>query len=364
MKHSKCRPYRQRGQNPGPGVCPAVVLGTAALLVTAGGIGTGRPAAAPTANCEQFAGASLPGNGAITAAVSVPAGSFTAPGTTTTYSNLPAFCRVSATLRPTPDSNINVEVWLPQGAAWNGRFVGTGNGGYAAGVVQYNELAATLQLGFAVANTDMGTAPSTALDGKPIIGHPERWIDWGYRSTHLMTVAAKRVVQAFYGNAAAYSYFAGCSTGGGQALHEAQQFPDDYDGILAGAPAENRTHLHTEIIWPYLVSHRTPDSLIPPDKTQLITNAVLAACATQSGGLPSDRHLTEPRACRWDPGQLLCQEGANDTSQCLTPAQVDTARLLYDGPSDPRTGHLIYPGVPRSSESGSTFDWASRPPCP
>lgn len=353
MEHLKRRSRRQRGL----GTRPAAVLGTAVLLVAAGAIGTARPAAAATASCEQFAGASLPGNGAVTAAVSFPAGSFTSPGTTTTYPNLPAFCRVSATLRPTPDSNINVEVWLPQGTAWNGRFVGTGNGGYA-GAINYAELAGALQLGFAVANTDMGTAPSTALDGKPIIGHPERWIDWGYRSTHLMTVAAKRVVQAFYGSVAAYSYFAGCSTGGGQGLHEAQQFPDDYDGILAGAPAENRTHLHTEIIWPYVVSHRTPDSLIPPDKTQLITNAVLAACATQSGGLPSDRYLTEPRACGWDPEQLLCQEGANDTSQCLTPAQVDTAQMLYDGPRDPRTGHLIYPGVPRGSESGSTFDWA------
>ena len=358
MEHSKCRSHRQRGRNPALGIRPAIVLGTTALLVAAGAIGTARPAAAATANCEQFAGASLPGNGAITAAVSFPAGSFTAPGTTTTYPDLPAFCRVSATLRPTPDSNINVEVWLPQGTAWNGRFVGTGNGGYA-GAIRYDELAGALQLGFAVANTDMGTAPSTGLDGKPIIGHPERWIDWGYRSTHLMTVAAKRVVQAFYGNGAAYSYFAGCSTGGGQALHEAQQFPDDYDGILAGAPAGNRTHLHTEIIWPYVVSHRSPDSLIPLDKTQLITNAVLAACATQGGGLSSDRYLTEPRACRWDPEQLLCQEGANDTSQCLTPTQVDTARMLYDGPRSPRTGHLIYPGVPRGSESGSTFDWAA-----
>ena len=165
------------------------------------------------------------------------------------------------------------------------------------------------------------------------------------------------MVQAFYGSVAAYSYFAGCSTGGGQALHEAQQFPDDYDGILAGAPAENRTHLHTEIIWPYVVSHRTPDSLIPPDKTQLITNAVLAACA--NGGQPSDRYLTEPRACRWDPEKLLCQDGANDTSQCLTPAQVDTAQMLSDGRRDPRTGRLIYPGVPRGSESGSTFDWTA-----
>lgn len=165
-------PKRRRGgRNPGLGARPATVLGAAALLVVAGAIGTARPAAAAT--CEQLAGAPLPGNGAITAAVSVPAGKFTAPGTAATYPNLPAFCRVSATLRPTPDSAINVEVWLPQGAAWNGRFVGTGNGGYA-GAIQYGELTATLELGFAVANTDMGTTPANVLNGKPIIGYPER----------------------------------------------------------------------------------------------------------------------------------------------------------------------------------------------
>ena len=305
-----------------------IVLFGIAVLLTVGAIGSARPAVA--ARCEQFIGAKLPDNGAITGATLLPAGSYNPPGSTTTYSNLPSFCRIAATLRPSPDSDINVEIWLPQGMAWNGRFVGTGNGGYA-GAIDYGELAGALQLGFAVANTDMGTAPATALDGKPITGRPEKWIDWGFRSTHLMTVAAKLVVQSYYGRAADYSYFAGCSTGGGQALHEAQQFPDDYDGLLAGAPAENRTHLHTEILWTYAASHRTPDSLISPDKTRLITNAVLAACAIKSGGLASDPYLTDPRACRWQPAELLCKDNASDTSQCLTQAQVGTARLLYDG---------------------------------
>jgi len=353
MEGAKQWPHCRHGWGADIRMRPAVVLGAAALLAL-GAIGAPRPVVA--LGCEELAGAVLPGNGTITAAQSQPAGSFTAPGTTTTYPNLPASCRVSATLRPSPDSDIKVEVWLPQDAAWNGRFVGTGNGGYA-GAIRYDELAGPLQLGFAVANTDMGTAPATALDGKPLIGHPEKWIDWGYRSTHLMTIAAKQVVETFYGQAAAYAYFTGCSTGGGQGLHEAQQFPEDYDGILAGAPAENRTHVHTEVLWAYTVTHRTPDSLIPADKAQLITNAVLGACAGQSGGLPSDPYLTEPRACRWDPAELLCPAGTSDTSQCLTQAQVDAARLLYDGPRNPRTGQLIYPGVPRGGESGSTFDW-------
>jgi len=324
-------------------------------LLAAGVIGT--PHGAAAAGCEELVGSELLGHGTITATAAVPAGTFTAPDTTA-YQNLPAFCRVFATLAPTPDSDIKIEVWLPQGTAWNGRFVGSGNGGYA-GAIRYDELAGAAQLGFAVANTDMGTTPATVLDGKPIVGHPEKWIDWGYRSTHLMTLAGKEIVRAFYDRGADHSYFTGCSTGGGQALHEAQQFPNDYDGILAGAPAENRTHLHAEIVWAYAVPNRSPESLIPLDKAQLITQAVLAACAGQDGGLPSDTYLTDPHACHWNPSALLCQGGANDTSQCLTPAQVDTAELLYDGPRNPRTERLIYPGVPRGSESGSTFDWAA-----
>jgi feruloyl esterase len=315
------------------------------------------PGAASAVDCAGFAGATLPGaSGTVTGASVVPAGSFTAP-TGVAYDIPAPFCRVQATLRPSPDSDIKVEVWLPEGAAWNGRFLGTGNGGYA-GAISYGALANGVQLGFATANTDMGTAPATGLDGRPIIGRPEKWIDWGYRATHLMTVAGKEVLQGHYGRGAQYAYFSGCSTGGSQALHEAQQFPADYDGILAGAPANNRTHLHTDVLWNYDVTHRTPDSLIPPDKLQLMTRAVLGACAAQSGGLPSDPYLTDPRACRWDPAEIQCAEGANDTSQCLTPAQVEAARLVYDGPRNPRTGRLIYAGPERGSESGSTFDWA------
>jgi len=326
---------------------PRTVL-TAALLATGA---TGAKPADAALPCAMFAGSQLP-NWTITTAEPIAAGSYTAPDGQI-FKDLPAFCRIAATLTPSVDSAIKVEVWLPQ-SGWNGRFNGTGNGGYA-GTISYGALAGGLRLGFATANTDMGTAPSTGLDGKPLVGHPERWIDWGYRSTHLMTTASKQIIKAFYGRKPDYSYFSGCSTGGGQALHEAEQFPEDYDGILGGAPAENRTHLHAEILWSYAVTHRTADSLIPPDKAKLVTNAVVAACGTRSGSLPSDSFLTEPRACRWDPTELLCQQGG-DASSCLNQAQVDTLQLLYDGPRNPRTGHLIYPGIPRGSESGSTFD--------
>jgi feruloyl esterase len=200
----------------------------------------------------------------------------------------------------------------------------------------------------------MGTAPATALDGKPLVGHPERWIDWGIRSTHLMTVAAKQIVTGFYNQAPQYFYFTGCSTGGGQALHEAEQFPADYDGIVGGAPAENRTHVHTAVLWDYYVAHRSPAALLPADKAQRVTKAVLGSCAVQSGGLESDPFLTDPRRCNWDPASLQCTGG--DTSSCLTADQVQAVKSLYDGPRNPRTGDLVYPGIPRGSESGSTFD--------
>src|SRR5207249_6804566 len=141
---------------------------------------------------------------------------------------LPPFCRVALPVAPTTDSHINVEVWMPLWG-WSGRFQGTGGGGYT-GAIGYASLATGLKQSYAVANTDMGTVPATVLDGTALVGHPERWLDFGSRSTHEMTVAAKTLVQAFYGAPANYSYFIGCSTGGHQALEEAQVFPDDYDG--------------------------------------------------------------------------------------------------------------------------------------
>ena len=150
------------------------------------------------------------------------------------YADLPAFCRVTATVSPVHDSAIRLEMWLPQDG-WKSVFEGTGNGGYS-GVFNYPILAAGLRRGYAVVNTDQGTAPATPLNGDAIVGHPVKWRDWGFRSTHLMTVAGKQIASAFYGKESAHAYFTGCSTGGQQALSEAQLYPADYDGIAAGAP--------------------------------------------------------------------------------------------------------------------------------
>ncbi len=271
---------------------------------------------------------------------------------------LPPFCRVAATLMPSPDSSIRIEVWMPV-SGWNGKYEGTGNGGYA-GRIQYHSLAAGLRLGYAVANTDMGTAPSTGLDGDALIGHPEKWQDWGVRATHEMTLAAKQIIQAYYNREPRHSYFRSCSTGGEQGLMEAQRFPDDYDGIVAGAPANNRTRLHMEIFWNFAVSHKNPADNLPSAKLPMITQAVLHACSA-SKAVPSDNFLTDPSTCHWDPQALLCKAG--DAGDCLTAEQVKTVRSIYQGPTNPATHVSIYPGVPRGSEFGwGDFLQATTPP--
>src|SRR5262249_9626252 len=226
----------------------------------------------------------------ITSATDVTGGTFTPPGSTP-ITGLPPFCRITATLAPTADSQINIEVWLPE-SGWNGRFLGTGGGGFQ-GVITYSELASGVQAGFASANSDLGTGvsgcnplycgsdgnkgnPLAIAFGDPanpstgLYGHPERIKDFGYRAIHLMTVRGKEIANAFYPHNAQKAYFAGCSTGGQNALMEAQRFPNDYDGILAGAAAFNRTHLHMAGLSSWQNTHASPGRLIQPGQMTLI----------------------------------------------------------------------------------------------
>lgn len=322
-----------------------LTLALVAGVATGTLVGSSTPGMAKTAICESLSGLSLPQT-TITAAQSIPAGTFTAPDGEV-FTNLPAFCRITATLSPSLDSSILIELWMPA-TGWNGRFEGTGNGGYA-GTIAYPPMADGLQRGNSVANTDMGTAPSTVLNGDPLIGHPEKWIDFGYRATHEMTVRSKQVIEAFYGDNPKFSYFSGCSTGGQQALSEAQRFPDDYDGIVAGSSAYNRTHLHTAVVWDFLAARKAAGSLVPQSKLVVLNQAIVAACNTQDGGVSTDNWLIDPRDCKFDPGQLQCK-GA-DAATCLTADQVQTMRAIYGGPHNPRTHGRIYPGLgPKGSE--------------
>src|SRR5580698_8017523 len=281
---------------------------------------------------------------------SVPAGSFTAPDKKS-YANLPAFCRVTATVSPVPDSAVRIEMWLPQDG-WKGVFEGTGNGGYSGGF-NFPILAAGVRRGYAVVNTDQGTAPASALNGDAVVGHPVKWRDWGFRSTHLMTVAGKQIASAFYGKHSARSYFTGCSTSGQQALIEAQLYPADYDGIAAGAPVVNRTHLHAAFVWSRQAAERSPGSVLGHDKLMLLKKAAVASCGP--GAAASDTFVADPLHCAFDPASLVCKAG--DAPDCLTPEQAETAARFYAGPTNPRTGEQIYPGWARGSE-GPAFGWA------
>ena len=162
-------------------------------------------------------------------------GPFTPPGSAAPLT-LPAFCRVEATARPTSDSEIKFEIWIPPVEAWNGKFQGVGNGGYQ-GSISYAAMATALRRGYATASTDTGHSGDDVKFGQ---GHPEKVIDYGWRAIHIMTDTAKLIVRNAQGRFADKSYFVGCSAGGHQAMSEAQRFPDDYDGIIAGAPASNR----------------------------------------------------------------------------------------------------------------------------
>jgi feruloyl esterase len=302
------------------------------------------------ASCENLASVKL-SNTSIIAAQTVPAGAFTPPGNTAnapalaSYNNLPAFCRVTATLTPSNDSEIKIEVWLPS-SGWNSKLQSVGNGGWA-GVISYSALADALAGGYASVSTDTG---HTGNSGSFAFGHPEKMIDFAYRSEHEMTVAAKAIIAAFYGHGPDISYWNGCSTGGRQGLAEAQRYPSDFNAIIAGAPANNRTHLYAWSLSVAQTMHKDEASYIPPSKYAAIHKAVLDACDALDG--LKDGLIGDPRLCHFDPKVLLCK-GADGPS-CLTAPQVNSARAIYTAAKNPRTGQEIYPGL----EPGSELGWA------
>ena len=307
-------------------------------------VASGLSAQSPSGGCEALSGLKLQDT-TITTAEAVAAGPFkpnasaNAPAMT-----VPAFCRVAATLKPTPESNIRIEVWLPPAETWNGKFLGTGNGG-AGGVISYPALANGLAKGYATTNTDMGTT-TTGLDFTFGVGHREMVVDWGYRATHLMTQVAKQVAKSYYKRDPQQSYFMGCSTGGHQALTEARRYPEDYNGIVAGDPANNRVRLHMVGYWNYEATHNDPASYIPTTKLPMINRAVLDACDKIDG--LGDAIIDDPRKCKFDPATIECK--GSDSADCLTAPQVAALKKIYQGPKNPRTGETIFPGMYVGSE--------------
>ena len=303
---------------------------------------------ATASSCESLASLTLPKT-TITMARSVAAGDFDAPPGAGPpgaggLRDLPAFCRVAATLAPTADSDIKIEIWMPA-SGWNGKFQAVGNGGWA-GAITYGALAMALRRGYATASTDTGHRGGS---GSFALGHPEKLIDFAYRAVHEMTVKSKAVIAAFYGDGPKFSYWNGCSTGGKQGLAEAQRYPADFDGIIAGAPAINMMRLHAGSLWVAQAVHKDRDSFIPQSKFPLIHNAAVEACDALDG--VKDGLLEDPTRCHFDPKALECKDG--DAPTCLTPAQVEAARKIYAGAKNPRTGREVYPPF----EPGSEFGW-------
>jgi len=314
--------------------------------------------AAGRASCDSLARLNLPDT-TITSAQEVAAGQFIPPGASAppaSVKNLPAFCRVQATIKPAQDSEIKIEVWLPL-SGWNGKYRGLGNGGFA-GNIDYPGLATAIFGGYASASTDTGHAGSP-VDATWALGHPDKIVDFGWRAIHEMTVKAKAIIQAFYGDAPRHSYFLGCSNGGRQGLIEAQRFPEDYDGILAGAPANYWTRVFATFLHDLQATEATPDSYIGADKIPVIGKAVNAACDSADG--VEDGVLNYPLACHFDPAVLECK-GA-DGPDCLTAAQVVALKKIYAGPRDANGKQMFAPFLPGGEEGpGGWVTWIGMGP--
>ena len=305
---------------------------------------------APTP-CSQLKFLTLPGT-TVTVAELVPPGPFRAPNAAPAPGLrgqpaeqpvgpvLAAHCRVAATLKPSSDSTIDIEVWMPA-ENWNRKFQAVGNGGWA-GSISYNAMVSALREGYATASTDTGHKGG---DASFALGHPEKLVDFAYRSVHELTVTSKAIIAAFYDRGPRFSYWNGCSTGGRQALMEAQRYPEDFDGIIAGAPANYRTN---QGLWGMslgVAALKDKESLVPAAKLAGLNKAVLGACDAADG--LKDGLLADPRQCRFDPSALLCSNG--DAPDCLTAQQVETVRKVY-GPLKTKSGETIFPGMAMGSE--------------
>ncbi|HEY7338855.1 MAG TPA: tannase/feruloyl esterase family alpha/beta hydrolase [Bryobacteraceae bacterium] len=294
--------------------------------------------------CENLSQLKLP-NTTITLATSISAGAFNLPGGRggAAPANVPAFCRVAGMIAP----EVKFELWLPAAAAgssgWNRKFMEVGNGGLA-GTINYNAMLDPLRRGYASSSTDTGHTADN--DGHWAQGHMERVIDFAHRAVHVTAQTDKAIIRAFYGAAPEHSYFSGCSQGGQEALTEAQRYPDDFDGIIAGDPANFWTHLYMGgHLW---ITQIMQDGYIPAAKAQLIGDAVYKACDALDG--IKDGILNDPRRCHFDPSSLLCKAG--DAADCLTQTQVESVRKIYQGPRTP-DGDQIFPGILPGGEAGA-----------
>jgi hypothetical protein len=305
-------------------------------------------------------------NGEIAAAELVPAGAFTPPPSAfgpppgvppVSFAGVPEFCRVSVTLAPSADSDIKVEVWMPAGD-WNGKYVGTGNGVWG-GSIGYSQMADPVSRGYAVAATDTGHV-GTGFDAEFADGHPEKLVDFGYRAVHEMTVAAKAIIAAYYGKSPQRSLWASCSTGGRQGLMEAYRYPEDYDAISAMAPANPMTNLMIQSLWTGYAALKDAQSNVPPPKLAALHRTYVEACDATDG--LADGLVSAPESCPFDPAVAQC--AGDEGADCLTEAQVETMRAVYQGVKNSRTGKRVSPGFQPGSEMQLALLMAGPEPFP
>jgi feruloyl esterase len=304
-------------------------------------------------SCDALASLTL-GFTTITSAALLPETTYSGPAPLglATGARVPSRCEVIGVIAPTPDSAIRFAVWLPV-TGWNGKYRQEGNSGWA-GAIPYWNMIDPLRRGYATAATDNGhVAAPGVVSAAFAIGHPEKLIDFGYRAVHETSVQAKALIHAFYGRTPVHSYFVGCSEGGREALMSAQRHPDDFQGIIAAAPSADYSGIMTAFAWNQRALLDTPASHIPPRKLPVIQRAVLAACDGVDG--LRDNLLEDPRACRFDPSVLACKTG--DRDDCLTASQIDALLKVYGGPTNPRTGDQLFPGLPAGHE-GTPRTWA------
>ena len=266
-------------------------------------------------SCGTLAALSL-SDASITSATAVSAGAFkppSGPGQPAPNYALPAFCRILGVANPTSDSAIKFEVWLPA-SGWNGKFEQVGNGGFV-GTIPEGAMSEPLHRGYATAATDDGHVGGT--NASWAIDHPEKLIDFGYRAVHVVSMQANAIIAAYYGKGPRVAYFVGCSDGGREALMEAQRFPKDFLGIVAGAPANYWTHLFLKFLWDERAVDQ-PGAFIPPSKLKILQDASLATCDSLDG--LKDGLIENPLFCHFNPSVVQCK--GEDSANCLTTPQV------------------------------------------
>jgi feruloyl esterase len=300
-------------------------------------------------SCADLAKLTLP-NAKITLVETVDAGSFRPSDQGNAYRSLPAFCRVATALTPSSDSDIRMEVWIPA-ANWNGKYQAVGNGAFN-GSISYPAMAGALARGYATSSTDTGHTGGGASWAS---GHPEKVVDFGWRAVHEMTIASKKIIASRTGRAPAFSYWNGCSAGGRQAMKEAQRFPDDFDGIVAGAPGLDWTGRAAQAVRvAKTLEHHEAARLTAAD-AQVLHRAVIEACDAGDG--LKDGLVSDPERCRFDPAVVQCK-GSNRTG-CLTPAQVETARLIYSPAVNVSTKREIGGLLPGSELGWTEMGWTA-----